>query len=111
MRCESRMEGPYAVGGSPQATSTPETASLPRVGQAVPKVEFSEVLRGLSTAVDRGELMVGRTLGGAGLGKLDNGGLLRLQMSVYRYTEAVDLMGKMVDRASNAVRTTLQNSG
>jgi hypothetical protein len=112
MRSESRIELSPVVGSSPQAVaSSSGTLGSSSVGQAAPRVEFSEVLSGISTAIDRGESVVERTLGGSGLGKLDNAELLRLQMSIYRYTEAVDLMGKMVDRASNAVRTTLQNSG
>jgi hypothetical protein len=34
--------------------------------------------------------------------------LLALQAGVYRYSEAVDLAAKLVDRASNAVKTVIQ---
>jgi hypothetical protein len=42
---------------------------------------------------------------GAALGPLE---LLSLQAGVYRYSEAVDLSAKLVDRASSGVKTVLQ---
>lgn len=50
-----------------------------------------------------------RTLKAQNLGSLDAGDLIALQAGIYRYSEAVDLTGKLVDRASQAVRTTLQS--
>jgi hypothetical protein len=47
----------------------------------------------------------------SGGGPLDAGQLIALQAGIYRYSEAVDLAAKLVDRAANAVRTTLQSSG
>ena len=41
----------------------------------------------------------------------DTGTLIALQVGIYRYTEAVDLASKIVDRATNAVRTVLQGGG
>jgi hypothetical protein len=35
--------------------------------------------------------------------------LIALQAGIYRYSEAVDLVTKLVDRATQAVKTTLQN--
>jgi hypothetical protein len=93
------------------APAVAQAATSPSRPAPSPKTEFSEVLRGLGSAIDQGELVVGRALGGGPLGKLDSAELIRLQASIYRYTEAVDLVGKMVDRACNAVRTTLSNSG
>lgn len=39
---------------------------------------------------------------------LDASELLALQAGVYRYSEAVDLAAKLVDRASSGVKTVLQ---
>ena len=39
---------------------------------------------------------------------LGNGDLLALQAGVYRYSEAVDLTAKLVDRAANGVKTVIQ---
>lgn len=66
---------------------------------------FARILRGLGREVDRGEHMVGRALHGGDLGP---GELLALQAGVYRYSEAVDLSAKLVDRATNGVKTVIQ---
>ena len=66
---------------------------------------FARILRGLGREVDRGEHMVGRALHGGDLGP---GELLALQAGVYRYSEAVDLSAKLIDRATNGVKTVIQ---
>jgi hypothetical protein len=70
---------------------------------------FAEVLGRLGRSLDSGERLVTRALSGGGA--LDSAQLIALQAGIYRYTEAVDLAAKLVDRAGNAVRTTLQSSG
>jgi hypothetical protein len=60
----------------------------------------------LGGAIDRGESLVGRASRG-GLGDLDSGQLIALQSGIYRYSEAVDLVAKLVDRTANAVRTVI----
>ena len=68
---------------------------------------FARVLRGLGNEVDRGERLVRRATGAGGqdLGPAE---LLALQAGVYRYSEAVDLSAKLIDRATNGVKTILQ---
>lgn len=66
---------------------------------------FARILRGLGREVDRGENMVRNALHGGDLGP---GELLTLQAGVYRYSEAVDLSAKLVDRATNGVKTVIQ---
>jgi hypothetical protein len=39
---------------------------------------------------------------------LGPGDLLALQAGVYRYSEAVDLSAKLIDRATSGVKTVLQ---
>ncbi len=68
---------------------------------------FAAVLGSLGRELDRGEALAARaSRGGA---TLDAGALLALQAGIYRYTEAVDLASKLVDRAASAVKTTLQS--
>jgi hypothetical protein len=72
---------------------------------------FAKVLEGLGREVDRGESMVHRALGAHGdahEGQMGNVELLALQAGVYRYSEAVDLSAKLVDRAASGVKTVLQ---
>jgi hypothetical protein len=68
---------------------------------------FARILRGLGREVDQGEKIVNRALHGGGqeLGPQD---LLSLQAGVYRYSEAVDLSAKLIDRGTNGVKTVLQ---
>jgi len=69
---------------------------------------FARALRGLAHEIDVGEA---RTAGASKLQSYDTGQLIALQVGIYRYTEAVDLASKIVDRATNAVRTVLQGGG
>jgi hypothetical protein len=69
---------------------------------------FSKAMRGLARAIDVGEAQVKAA---STLHNYDTGTLIALQAGIYRYTEAVDLASKIVDRASNAVRTVLQGGG
>ena len=68
---------------------------------------FARMLRSLSGEVDHGEKVVRRAIesGGKDLGP---GDLLALQAGVYRYSEAVDLSAKLIDRATSGVKTVLQ---
>jgi hypothetical protein len=68
---------------------------------------FARLLRGLGREVDHGERMVRRAIDGGGK-DLGPGELLALQAGVYRYSEAVDLSAKLVDRATSGVKTVLQ---
>jgi hypothetical protein len=42
---------------------------------------------------------------------LSPGQLIALQMGVYRYSDAVDLAARLVDRAVGGVKTVIQGSG
>ena len=69
-------------------------------------VSFAKALQGIGRAVDGGEaLMAGAARGN--LGGMDSGQLIALQAGIYRYSEAVDLVAKLVDRAATAVKTVV----
>jgi hypothetical protein len=74
---------------------------------AEPEGAFSKAMRGLGREIDVGEAQVASA---SQLHNYDTGTLIALQSGIYRYTEAVDLASKIVDRATNAVRTVLQGS-
>lgn len=75
-------------------------------GAATGEATFLTALKGVGRVVDRGEaLIAGATHGN--LGGLDSGQLIALQAGIYRYSEAVDLVAKLVDRASTAVKTVI----
>jgi hypothetical protein len=69
---------------------------------------FSKALRGLAREIDAGER---QTAAASELHSYDTGTLIALQVGIYRYTEAVDLASKIVDRATTTVRTVLQGGG
>ncbi len=89
------------------SSSTPAEPAEP--SKSTPDAPFAHVLAGLGHEIDRGEAVVQRAMSGIGRGK-DLGGLelLALQASVYRYSEAVDLAAKLVDRTSSGVKTVIQ---
>jgi hypothetical protein len=69
---------------------------------------FARAMRGLAREIDVGEA---RAAAASQLRSYDTETLIALQVGIYRYTEAVDLASKFVDRATNAVRTVLQSGG
>ncbi len=85
------------------ALAVPET----RAGSGTGESAFARVLHGLGREVDRGEKVVRKAIEGGGK-DLGPGELLALQAGVYRYSEAVDLSAKLVDRATSGVKTVLQ---
>jgi hypothetical protein len=92
-------------------THAPRVSSPP-APPAVPSGEpslFARLLTGLGREVDRGEAIVSRVSAGPGGGhELGHLELLALQAGVYRYSEAVDLSAKLVDRAASGVKTVIQ---
>lgn len=85
-------------------------AAVPPRGRAGPAppdfAPFARALRGLGGAIDRGEALIVQATRG-NLGGLDSAQLIALQAGIYRYSEAVDLLAKLTDRASTAVRTVV----
>lgn len=90
---------------SPPSPARP--APLPAVdGEPSP---FARMLHGLGREMNRGEAITRAALSApADLGPAE---LLALQAGVYRYSEAVDLASKLVDRATSGVKTIIQGSG
>lgn len=75
-----------------------------------PSQNFRHLLEALGRQLDQGEALVERASGG-GARALGAGELIALQAGIYRYTEAVELTARFVDRAQNAVRTLLESGG
>jgi hypothetical protein len=100
------------IGGeSPHYELVPvETAHSPAAkggeGRAAGESAFLRAVKGVGGAIDRGEALIAHAAHG-NLGGLDSGQLIALQAGIYRYSEAVDLVAKLVDRASTAVKTVI----
>lgn len=67
---------------------------------------FLQALKGVGRAIDGGEALIASTARG-NLGGLDSAQLIALQAGIYRYSEAVDLLAKLVDRASTSIKTVI----
>jgi len=92
---------------APQRTAT--VATKPPVTPASEPSPFARLLHGLGREVNQGEQMVKQALDASRAGRDMSGSeLLALQSGVYRYSEAVDLAAKLVDRAASGVKTVLQ---
>ncbi len=102
------------IQGSPGAELPPLPPPKPSGTRPAPVAPgepsgFQKALGALGRQIDHGETMVNRALGAARHRALSPGDLISLQAGIYRYSEAVDLAAKLVDRAGSAVRTTLQS--
>lgn len=75
---------------------------------AVPMVEAA--LRASVQSIVRGERLVSGVINAARHGaSFSNDQLIAIQAGVYRYTQELELAGKLVDKATGAVRQTLQS--
>src|SRR5882672_6255202 len=91
---------------------TPYVADAPAQEPSAPAhppgASFGKLLRGLGRELDRGEALAERAIhGGASGGGMSPDALIARQAGIYRYSEAVDLVTKLVDRGTQAVKTTL----
>ena len=92
--------------------SFPAPVDVQRAAPSGPPAEpkhasFKEVLSELGRRMDSGEASVNAALQAAP--KMGPAGeLLKLQAGVYRYTETFEVASKLVDKATNAIKTTLQ---
>jgi hypothetical protein len=68
---------------------------------------FSALVTRVGRALDSGEQRLRRVEQGAGA-DLSSAELIALQAGIYRYSEAVDLCSKLVDRATSGVKTVVQ---
>ena len=112
---ETRHEPPVLRSDTPVAAPAAGTltgaltGAINRGGDDEAPSAFGRILRGLGREIDRGEALVGRAIHAVGAGgELGPSQLLALQAGVYRYSEAVDLSAKLVDRATNGVKTVIQ---
>ena len=96
------------------ATPVPmESAPVPPLPSSdEPSPSFAHVLRGLGREINSGEATMRAAIQsmrtGADLGPAQ---LIALEAGVYRYSEAIDLTSRLVDRATGGVKTVVQGGG
>jgi hypothetical protein len=93
------------------ATEPPSPPPSP-AAQGQPSSPFAQVLGGLGREINRGEATMRTALESIGRGAdLGPAQLIALQAGVYRYSEAIDLASRLVDRATSGVKTIVQGGG
>jgi hypothetical protein len=98
---------------SATAIAASESPQLPRAqSKEMGSSRFAQVLSDLGREIDRDAATVRAAAqsmrAGADFGPAR---LIALQMCVYRYGEAIDLVSRVVDRAAGGVKTIVQGSG
>jgi hypothetical protein len=89
-------------------TAEPGPRARGSSGSAGGSSPFGAALHSLGSELDRGESLTDKAIRGAS-GHVSPEQLIALQAGIYRYSEAVDLVTKVVDKGTQAVRTTIQN--
>jgi len=106
MRIQRTRDGGFDIERAHHGHGLKPERAIPPAETPAEASPFAKMLAGLGRECDRGEKLVEKAVGsGKELGNVE---LLALQAGVYRYSEAVDLSAKLVDRASNGVKTVLQ---
>jgi len=71
---------------------------------------LGEAMRDAARGIDRGQRMVDSVIRAARRGRVfSQEELIAIQAGVYRYTQELELASKLVDKATGAVRQTLQS--
>ena len=71
---------------------------------------LGEAMRDAARGIDRGQRMVDSVIRAARSGRVfSQEELIAIQAGVYRYTQELELASKLVDKATGAVRQTLQS--
>ncbi len=96
----------------PAPVTTESTSMMQSLSSPEAPSSFAHVLRGLGSEIANGERTMRSAVesmgGGTDLGPAQ---LIALQAGVYRYSEAIDLASRLVDRATSAVKTIVQGGG
>lgn len=109
MHIKSAEATSHPVSSALTSSVSSPTAAPPPIGAAAKEPgSFSRLLNRLGSEIDRGESVVRGASKGTSVSS-DPNQLIALQAGIYRYVEAVDLASKLVDRATNGVKTVLQS--
>jgi hypothetical protein len=106
-----RTGGPGAAGAVPEGprARTRGTGRFAEVLEA-DEADLTAMLRDAARSISRGEESIDRAMRAARAGRVfSHEELLALQAGVYRYTQELELASKLVDKATGAVRQTLQS--
>ncbi len=99
------LEGPSA----PAAEPAPETSFREVMEAQNEETPLLDALGDAARSLAASDRRVQRGLRAARRGGMDPAELLALQAGVYRYAQEVELASKVVDKATGALKTTLQS--
>jgi hypothetical protein len=113
MFIRAATEPGVTLGPQPSSTKSTSGAVPPSdpAAQTSPKHAsvFARILAGVGLEVQQGESVVRDAIAAARSGRgFEPAELIALQAGVYRYSEAVDLAAKLVDRATSGLKTVVQ---
>lgn len=91
------------------ATATGRASGASRAPQASEGPSFADALRDAASSLSAGQTRIDRAIRRGTRGETDPGHLLALQAGVYRYTQELELASKLVDKATGALKQTLQS--
>lgn len=103
---------PMALEGPAQSPASESTTSFREVLDEAQPEESSplhDAVVDAARSLAQSDARVQRGLRAARRGAMDPAELLALQAGVYRYAQEVELASKVVDKATGAVKTTLQS--
>lgn len=93
------------LASSPPIVRSPEARTVSEA-----PATFRGWLRETAHSLAQGDRMLATVVArGPSAPPLDTAALLSLQAGVYRYTQELELAGRVVDRTTQAVKTTLQS--
>jgi hypothetical protein len=98
---------------STEVVSSPAAATRPAVlSSRPPGSGFAQLLQGIGRELSRGEVTTRSAIASIASGaQVEPAQLIALQTGVYRYSEAIDLASRLVDRVTGGVKTILQGTG
>jgi hypothetical protein len=107
---ETRLPAVVTPKGSDAEIAAPSKAAAAAAGAEGPS-PFAQLLHGLGREINQGEATMRGAVTAAGSAHLSAAELIGLQASVYRYSEAIDLASRLVDRTTSGVKTVIQGGG
>jgi hypothetical protein len=98
-----------------RSTEVVSPAAAPRLAvfsNGAPETGFAQLLQGIGRELGRGEVTTRSAIASMASGaQVEPAQLIALQTGVYRYSEAIDLASRLVDRVTGGVKTVLQGTG
>ncbi len=85
------------------------TKALDPVAQKGEVTKSNSMIMGMMASMEKGQVAIDKLVNGAFNGKnFSNAELLQLQAGMYKYTQELELTGKVVEKATSGLKDTLK---